>query len=90
MPWSRGLQRDDILRGLDGDAAVLLVLPGVGGPGLPGLGGGDDAGLVERELGRCRDVGEIERYEMGRCINGEMQGDDGQKQRCSPLPPGSP
>ena len=24
-------------RGLDGDAPVLLVLPGVGGPGLPGL-----------------------------------------------------
>merc|ERR1712128_175635 len=31
--------------GLDGDTPVLLVLPGVGGPGLASLRGGDDAGL---------------------------------------------
>ena len=33
------------LRGLDGDAPLLLVLPGVRGPGLPGLGGGNDTSL---------------------------------------------
>ena len=38
---------EEILRGLDGDTAVLLVLPGVSGPGLAGLGGGDDTGLEE-------------------------------------------
>ena len=38
---------EDILRRLDSNAAVLLVLPGVSGPGLAGLGGSDDTGLAE-------------------------------------------
>ena len=40
------------LRGLDGDASLLLVLPGVGGPALSGLGGGDDTGLGHQGVGQ--------------------------------------
>ena len=36
--------------GLDGDAALLLVLAGVGGPRLAGLGRGDDAGLGQERV----------------------------------------
>ena len=36
--------------GLDGDAALLLVLPGVGGPRLAGLGRRDDAGLGQQRV----------------------------------------
>ena len=39
-------------RGLDGDAPLLLVLPGVGGAGLAGLGGGDDTGLGQERVGQ--------------------------------------
>lgn len=51
-----------ILRGLDGDAALLLVLAGVGEPGLSGLGAGDDSGLRHQRVGQRRlavvDVGD--------------------------------
>ena len=42
------------LRGLDGDASLLLVLPGVGGPGLSGLGTGNDTGLGQQGVGQSR------------------------------------
>jgi hypothetical protein len=35
----------NILRRLDGDASLLLVLPGVSGSGLASLGGGNDTSL---------------------------------------------
>ena len=38
------------LRGLDGDTSLLLVLPGVSGPGLSGLGGGDDTSLGHQRV----------------------------------------
>ena len=41
------------LRGLDGDASLLLVLPGVGGPGLTGLGAGNDTSLGQKGVGQC-------------------------------------
>ena len=41
-------------RGLDGDAAVLLVLPGVSGTSLASLRGGDDAGLGGEEVEETR------------------------------------
>ena len=40
------------LRGLDGDASLLLVLPGVSGPGLTSLVGGDDTGLGHEGVGQ--------------------------------------
>ena len=40
------------LRGLDGDASLLLVLPGIGGPALSGLGGGDNTGLGHQGVGQ--------------------------------------
>ena len=43
---------DHHLRGLDGDTPLLLVLPGVSGPGLAGLAGGDDAGLGDEGVGQ--------------------------------------
>ena len=38
------------LRGLDGDTSLLFVLPGVSGPGLSGLGGGDDTSLGHQRV----------------------------------------
>ena len=40
------------LRGFDGDASLLLVLPGVGGPGLTSLGSGNDTGLGQKGIGQ--------------------------------------
>ena len=37
-------------RGLDGDATLLFVLPGVRDPRLSGLGRGDDAGLGDERV----------------------------------------
>lgn len=37
-------------RGFDGDAPFLLVLAGVGEPGLPGACRGDDAGLAHQGI----------------------------------------
>lgn len=57
-----GGERLGILRGLDGDAALLLVLAGVGEPGLAGLGAGYDSGLRDQRVGQRRlavvDVGD--------------------------------
>ena len=39
-------------RGLDGDAALLLILPRVGDPRLAGFGRGDDAGLGDERVGQ--------------------------------------
>ena len=40
------------LLGLDGDASLLLFLPGIGGPGLSSLVGGDDTGLGHQGVGQ--------------------------------------
>lgn len=45
---------EDDLRRLDGDAALLLVLAGVGEAGLTGLGTGDDTGLGHERIGQRR------------------------------------
>ena len=42
------------LRGLDGDASLLLVLPGIGGPGLASLVGGNDTGLGQQRVRQSR------------------------------------
>ncbi len=39
------MDKNDHLRGLDGDTSLLLILPCVGGPGLASLGSGDNSRL---------------------------------------------
>ena len=41
------------LRRLDGDTSLLLVLPGVSGPGLTGFGAGNDTSLGQKGVGQC-------------------------------------
>jgi len=41
-----------LLRRLDGDAALLLILAGVGETGLTGLGSGNDTSLGHERIGQ--------------------------------------